>query len=263
MLRAWYCVTYYLSWTLFGVGGVVLCLCCLPLLPWAGRRGLARWLRRIIRGLFGVYMGWFGATGVVRLRWLGFPQKLPGGRIYIANHPCLLDATFLLSRIPDAVCVLKPALLANPAMGAAARAASYEPGDNMIDLAHRLEPQLAAGSSLLVFSEGTRTTPGEVMGKFRPGFALLALRARVPVQVIYLRCREGCAPKGRPWWRFPKTVPFWVDLEYGPEFQPQAYASAGDLAQAVEQTMRAHLEQGSCPTLGACREPAGRLPSLA
>ncbi len=45
--------------------------------------------------------------------------------IIAANHPSLLDAVVLVSRLPNAVCVMKASLLDNILFGAAARIARY------------------------------------------------------------------------------------------------------------------------------------------
>jgi len=58
------------------------------------------------------------------------PEALRGPAVYVANHPGLLDATFILARLPDTICIFKPALIRNPAMGPAAIMAEYASGES-------------------------------------------------------------------------------------------------------------------------------------
>ena len=55
------------------------------------------------------------------------------------------------------------------------------------ELKARVAARVAAGHSLLIFPEGTRTAPGVALNPLRPGFALIAARARVPIRLILVR----------------------------------------------------------------------------
>ena len=83
--------------------------------------------------------------------------------IIAPNHPCLLDAVMVISRLPNVACVLKAELMNNIFLGAGSRLARYirnEPVRRMVQLATR---DFDCGSHLLLFPEGTRTTfvPGQ------------------------------------------------------------------------------------------------------
>ena len=244
MLRRLYLVAcYFFSWVLFALVGTLLNLACVPLLPWAGRRGLARRTRAVVSLLFRVWMRWFERSGVVRIRWVGFgePGAIEPGCVYIANHPCLVDATLLLSRLPDTTCILKPALMRSPAIGACARVACLEPGDNLIDMVHRVSADVARGSSLLVFPEGTRTLPGREPGPFRNGYALVAERAHAPVRIVLIRSSAGLVQRGRAWWKAPALLPGWIEVRLGPRIAAGEHATASALARDAEGRLRAGL----------------------
>ena len=66
---------------------------------------------------------------------------------------------------------------------------------------HPADQVAATGNSLLVFPEGTRTVPGRKLNPLKPGFALIASRARAPVRVIIVRSPPDLVPKGWSWWR--------------------------------------------------------------
>lgn len=77
--------------------------------------------------------------------------------ILAPNHPSLLDAVMIISRLPNVSCVLKAELLNNVFLGAGARLARYISNKtirNMVDMA---EDDFSCNSHLLLFPEGTRT----------------------------------------------------------------------------------------------------------
>jgi 1-acyl-sn-glycerol-3-phosphate acyltransferase len=205
-------VAYYLSWVWFALFGVVLNLVSLPLLLWPRGGGAGAWVRAAIGRLFRLWLAWFHFSRVLRITWRGFEAPLTRGTLYIANHPTLLDATFLLARLPDTICIFKPSLRRSPAIGVAAIAADYVTGESGVDLIRETAERVAAGRSLLIFPEGTRTQPGTTLGALRPGFALIAQRARAPVQLIVIRASPDLVPRGRPWWKPPAVLPARADL---------------------------------------------------
>jgi 1-acyl-sn-glycerol-3-phosphate acyltransferase len=200
---AWLAFAYYFSWVLFGLGGLVLNIACVPLLLAPNRQRFGPLIRRTIRGLFSVWLFWMRASGVVRVTWKGFDQPLPTGTVYVANHPSLIDAPFLLARLPDALCIFKPALLRNPVIAPSAIMSGYVSGDQGVDLIREVAQHITKGQSLLIFPEGTRTAPDEILHALKPGFALIAERAHAPVQLIRVDAGPCLARKGHPWWRLP------------------------------------------------------------
>jgi 1-acyl-sn-glycerol-3-phosphate acyltransferase len=236
--------SYYLSWLLFAAVGLLLNLACLLLLLAPNRPKLEVRTRRAIRWLFDLWLRWFHATGVVEIVWRGFDEAFRPGTVYIANHPTLIDAPVLLARVPDAVCLFKPALVRNPAIGPAAIMAGYPVGEPGVDLVREAAAQLAEGRSLLVFPEGTRTQPGSPLGALRPGFALIAARAKAPVQLVLIRASPDLVPRGRPWWQPPKTLPGRIELSLDRRWEHEPGRSAVALAEAVQTHLRARLEGG-------------------
>jgi len=204
---------YYLCWMWFALFGMSLNLFCLPLLLVHRHSSVCgRAVRGIIRGLFVAWLGWFRTSRCLDVVWKGFDVPLQKGTVYIANHPTLLDATFLLARLPDAICVFKPALARSPAIGPAAIVAGYASSATGIDAIRDLAAQVTAGRSLLIFPEGTRTEQGVMLNPLKPGFALIAERARAPVRLISIRASSDLVPRGRPWWRPPDKLPARAEL---------------------------------------------------
>lgn len=205
MLLRWYFrVAYFISWPVFAAGACLLALACAPLQLLPPTAARERRLRAVIRTLFRAWVWWLRVTGLIRFEWSGMEaEHLPRSAVYIANHPGLLDATFLLARLPDPICFVKPAIMHNPLLGAAARVAGYSTGEGGVDMIRDLAGRLAAGQSVLIFPEGTRTRRGHALNSFKPGFALIAIRAGVPVQPLFIAASRDLLPYGRPWWRPP------------------------------------------------------------
>src|SRR5579859_1101510 len=110
--RSYFVCMYFLSWAVFGTVGLGLNAFCALLLLLPGRDRRAPAVREIIRRLFTSWVGWLHATRLVIVTWHG-PDfaTFPRPAVYVANHPGLIDATILLARLPDAICIFKPALL--------------------------------------------------------------------------------------------------------------------------------------------------------
>jgi 1-acyl-sn-glycerol-3-phosphate acyltransferase len=205
LARVYYLCAYWISWAFFGAGGLALNGVCAVLLLLPGRERRAPLVRETIRRLFGCWVGWLGAAGLVHVTWSGRGDgPLPRRTVYVANHPGLMDATFLLARIPDAICIFKPSLIRNPFLGSAAVLAGYSPGDSGVDLVRTLAQKAASGCSVLIFPEGTRTDHGFVLNPLKPGFAIIARRAAVPVQILAIRSDRELLPRGRSWWSVPR-----------------------------------------------------------
>lgn len=201
--RAWLPLAYYLSWLWFALGGLALNVACAPFLLARDRGRLGPRARSATRWMFDFWVGWMHASGVVDVVFNGFDGPLPGGVVYVANHPTLVDAPFLLARLTDTVCIFKPALLRNPCVGPAALLCGYVSGDAGVDGIRAAAARVSAGQSLLIFPEGTRTEPGSTLNPLRPGFALIAARARAPIRLIHVRTSPLMARKGHPWWKPP------------------------------------------------------------
>ncbi|HEY8611021.1 MAG TPA: lysophospholipid acyltransferase family protein, partial [Roseomonas sp.] len=123
------------------------------------------------------------------------------GLVVAPNHLSMIDVMLIVSCLPDAVCIMKAGLERNPALGGG-RLAGYIPNDAGLPVIRRAAEALRGGANLLVFPEGTRTPDGRT-GPFHPGFALIARRARAPVQPVFIESNTRYLGKGWPIWRRP------------------------------------------------------------
>lgn len=241
LLRIYHYAANLVSWVLFAVVGIALNLVCMPLLVGGrrDRRGAA--VRATIRWLFAAWCKWLHATRLIYVDFEGFtPDALAGPAVYVANHPGLLDATFILSQLPDAICIFKPAIIRNPALGPAAIMAGYACGSNGVDLIRDVAARLGAGRSLLIFPEGTRTAPDVSLNPLKPGFAVIAARAHVPVRLILIRAPRDLVPKGWCWWRAP-SFPSRVTITLFDEVRARADETATELTARVARQFSAAL----------------------
>lgn len=133
-------------------------------------------------------------------------ESLDGPALFVANHTSHLDTPILLRALPAqrrrriAVAAARDYFFSHAAAGALvglgvgafplARAADARP---MIEHCARLREQ---GWSMLFFPEGTRTTTG-VIGPFKHGVGLIALKLGLPVVPVRTHGLFAVLPKGR------------------------------------------------------------------
>ena len=230
-------LAYYFTLLLFGVGGLELSLLSL-LTGWlpASER-TERFFQRLIHRHLAFFHGWAAFVRLIHVRYRGFERLPRGGFVLAANHPALIDITCLLARMPEAACIFKPAIRRNPVLGAAARRAGYLGSDGGHDLVREAARQAATGRPLVVFPEGTRTPPGKALLPFKPGFVLIARRARVPIQLVHITTDSDVLTKGRAWWRLPR-LPARIEITAGPLVATHSAVSATELVAGIEAWFR-------------------------
>ena len=140
------------------------------------------------------------------------------GLIVVANHPSMLDAVMLVSRLPQSACIMKASLLRNPFLGPGARLARYIHNDSTYGMAQCAVRDLQDGGQLVLFPEGTRTTQTP-HNPLQATFAIIAKRAKVPVQVVFIDTVSPYLSKGWPLWRLP-PLPIRFSVRLGPRFAP-------------------------------------------
>jgi len=167
------------------------------------------------------------------VRYRGFESWPQDGRVLVANHRSLIDITCLLARLPEALCIFKRAIRHNPVLGAAARRAGYLGNDGGHDLVRQAADCVAAGHTLIVFPEGTRSPPGRAQLPFKPGFVLIARRARAPIQLVRITTDSDLLTKGCAWWRLP-VFPAHVEVTAGPLIATDTTDSTHELTAGIE-----------------------------
>jgi 1-acyl-sn-glycerol-3-phosphate acyltransferase len=193
-----------------------------PLLPrrWGQPLG-----RAVIMGSFRVYLRFLSLFCACRFELSALDAlRRDAPLVLVANHPSLLDVVIIASHFPNAVCIMKAALMDNLLLGAAARLARYIPNDAPLEMVRRARQELGEGAHLLIFPEGTRTRTVPI-DTCTPGAGLIAGRAKVPVQTLLIDFSSPYLGKAWPLFRRPE-LPLRVAVRVGRRFAPPADAAA-------------------------------------
>ncbi len=242
LLAPWHCIGLGIGILYWAVCGSLLTVTAAILHVILPRSVAEKTGKRILHGLFRIFLRLIGTLGLVKadIRALD-ALRSEKGVILAPNHAALWDAVFIVSRLPRVTCVMKPSILKNPFLGGGARLAGYIAGLPVTHMIRLAEKQLAAGGQLLFFPEGTRTSPdARWINPLGGGCALIARRARVPVQTIFIRTDSRFLQKG---WSVFKRPPFpiRVHIELGPVLIPGENESPQDFTQRVSNIFEQHL----------------------
>ncbi|MHB1174213.1 MAG: lysophospholipid acyltransferase family protein [Sulfuriferula sp.] len=142
--------------------------------------------------------------------------------IIAPNHPCLLDAVMVISRLPNVACVLKADLMNNIFLGAGARLARYIRNEPVRRMVHLATEDFASGSHLLLFPEGTRTITNPV-NPLKGSIGLIAHHAQVPVQTVLIETDSAYLSKGWTLFRKP-PMPIHYRVRLGRRFDPPQHS---------------------------------------
>ena len=198
-----------LAWTPFA-------MIAYPLLSERCGRALGRY---VIMATFRLYLASLGASRRCSFDLTALDVLRDEPSLIIApNHPCLLDAVMVISRLPNVACVLKANLMNNIFLGAGSRLARYirnDPVRRMVKLAMQ---DFDCGSHLLLFPEGTRTISHPV-NPFKGSIGLISHHAQVPVQTILIETDSPYLGKGWPLFRKP-PMPIHYRVRLGRRFDP-------------------------------------------
>jgi 1-acyl-sn-glycerol-3-phosphate acyltransferase len=239
-------VRLYAALLIFGL----LCLLTAAILVIAGffmgREQRRRFARAMISRMLRVQLGISQAAGAMRLdlRELDALRGQPA-MVIAPNHPSMIDAALVLSRLPSLGCVMKAQILASPLFGTSARNAGYithEPVRCMLRLA---EEDLRAGHHLLLFPEGTRTERSP-LNPLQRSVGVIAKRAGARVQAIHIEADTAFLCKGWPLLRVP-TMPMVYRVRLGRCFDPPVDVDA--FTAELEAYFRSELAGARLPLL--------------
>jgi len=159
---------------------------------------------RTMMALGRVWVRWILATFSVRVDVAGLenvPTHAP--IILMSNHQSLADIAAIVSTLPPSVkwrFVAKKDLVRVPIFGQALLASGHiiiDRGDREGAIAslHRAAEQIRAGTSVIVFPEGTRSPDGHLR-LFKSGPFHLAVEAQVPIIPVTVSGSQRITPKG-------------------------------------------------------------------
>jgi 1-acyl-sn-glycerol-3-phosphate acyltransferase len=205
------------SLLVLGAGCLLWTVLALPLsLVLPRRRGM--WVGRWMATLgFRAYLWLLNAIGLARFDITAL-DALRGASplILVVNHPGMLDALMVLSRLPNVTCIFKASLMRNPLWGAGARLAGYIRNDLFLGAANLAVEELHCGSQLLLFPEGTRSDPLP-LGELQIGAAYISYRSGIPIQTLIIEQDSRFLGKGWPWLKRP-DMPMHFRIRLGQRF---------------------------------------------
>lgn len=213
-------VQIYGAFFLFGAGGILFTLISTLLYPIMPRESGARFGQTMTYRLFRLYLWLVTKLGTFKadLSALDALRDEPG-LIIAANHPGLLDAVLVISRLPRVVCIMKAEIWDNIFLGGGARLAGHIRNDTPMDMVRAAAAEVRRGQQLLVFPEGTRTRQKPI-NAFKGGFALIAKRAGAPIQTVFIETDNPCLSKGWPLSKKP-AMPVTFHVRLGKRFEVQ------------------------------------------
>jgi 1-acyl-sn-glycerol-3-phosphate acyltransferase len=228
-----------------------------PLLSVSRGRALGRW---VITLCFRFYLGCLGLSRRCSFDVKALDALRDTPPLIIApNHPGLLDAVMVISRLPNVACVLKSNLMNNVFLGAGARFARYIRNEPVRRMMREAIADFDCGSHLLLFPEGTRTTRDPV-NTLKGSVALIACHAQVPVQTVLIETDSRYLSKGWTLFRKP-PMPMHYRIRLGKRFDPPRQTQ--QFMAELEHYFAHELVQGSAfyPT-HSLPQQADRLPNF-
>lgn len=233
-----------LSFVVFGIGALGLALVAFPVCHLlAGNAGTrqAR-VQRVIHYAYRFFVAFMERLGLFRTEWIGAEKlQCPGPHLVVANHASLIDVVHLVSKLPQADCVVADDKARNPFLGLAAWWAGYITNANGAEVVEACAERLRAGRTVVLFPEGTRS-PRDGMHRFRRGAAHIALRAGVLLEPVAISCVPRLLCKGQPWWDVSES-PGRFTLRVLDPIDPRAAAAPGHSDVWVARRVTEHLRQ--------------------
>jgi 1-acyl-sn-glycerol-3-phosphate acyltransferase len=157
--------------------------------------------------------------------------------LIICNHPCLLDVVVIMAKLPNCQCVVKNELWHNPFLGGVVRSAGFICNnlDQMIFL-EQCKQELARGQNIIIFPEGTRSTPGQEI-KMQRGVGNLALATTADIQALTISCQPLTLTKTDKWYKIPQQK-INLKLTIGKKFLNKDYSGIEARSLKVRALMR-------------------------
>jgi 1-acyl-sn-glycerol-3-phosphate acyltransferase len=219
LLEVYYSLAFYFCVLVFGLSCLVWSLPAGLLYPFLPRR----WGEPL--GQFGIMAGFRWAlfvmrtTGVLRADLSELDRlRQQDGLVIAPNHPTMMDAVLLISRLPRVVCITKATLWDNWFLGGGIRLAAYIRNDAPLPMIRRAGLAVQGGRHLLIFPEGSRTRTAPV-DAFHRSFAVIARATRAPVQTVLIEADSPYLSKGWPLLRRP-PLPLVFRIRLGERFDP-------------------------------------------
>ena len=201
----------------------------------------AQGIRRFMYHITRTYVGGMRVLRLIDLEVSGVDHVPPPGSLIVANHPSLIDALILLGHIKDGVVVAKRSLQVNPFTWGGIRGANYVVNADPQSLIDECRARIAAGETLVLFPECTRTADDGVI-RLRRGAAHIAVRSRCTVLPVTIEFSEPLLTKNSRWWLAPKVRPS-VRVTGHPAIDPAQFLQGDCSVSLAARRLTEHLRE--------------------
>lgn len=167
------------------------------------------------------------------------------GIIIASNHPCLMDALFVSSRLPNLVCIMKASVLNNPILFGGAWLGGFIGSDSAKIFIRKSQKALREGDQLLLFPEGTRTLTSPI-NPLKDGIALIAKRSQAPIQTVFIDANSTFLGKNWPIWKKP-PFPLRYRVTLGARFQVDYHQNHRVFTAELEEYFKEQLSRHPSP----------------
>ena len=226
----------------FLIGGLSLSFLSLIFKPFISRQQ-AQYLGRYgMHYLTWLFFAGLELTRLVKVDFSALDQLRNDESLVIApNHPCLMDAIFVSSRLPNIVCVMKASVLNNPVLYGGAALGGFIRGDHPLQFIQQCKNALQQGDQLLLFPEGTRSRDNSV-NAFKGGLALIAQQTGAIVQTVFIETDNLFLSKGWPILNKP-DFPLIYKIKLGQRFQIEKQQDHRAFTRKLENYFKDGLKQ--------------------
>lgn len=202
-----------------------------------GQRAISHWFR--------IFLGYLRVTGLVKLDLTALDQIKNERRLILApNHPSMLDAVLVISRLPRVTCIMKATLWDNPSLGGGSRLAGYVRNDSQPNMVRSAVASLKTGGQLLLFPEGTRSVEHPV-NEFKGAISLIAKKSGAEVQTIFIESNTAFLGKQWPMLKKP-NFPLHYRVRLGQRFAaPSTQEDCRAFSQRLETYFRQELDNSN------------------
>ena len=195
------------SFTVFGIGALFITITIFPVIHIFSfdRSRANRGCQFIVHLSFRLFIYLMKVMGILSHEIIG-AKKLAdsSGNLIIANHPTLIDVVFLLSLMPQSLCVVKKAAWSNPFLVGILQATGYIQNDEPVRLIADCLQSMEQNHNLLIFPEATRSVPGKDL-VLKRGAASIIVQGEITFVPIIISCKPSALSKSQKWWQIPET----------------------------------------------------------
>lgn len=242
-MHAWRVLATGFCFLVFGLGGLLLGLVLFPLLRLVVHKpqGRSRTARRVIQGLFKCFVGLMRGLGVLTYEVKGRTCLRQRGLLIVANHPSLIDVVFLMSIVDNADCIVKAGLARNIFTWGPVTAADFVFNDSGAGLVQDCIDSMKAGSNLIIFPEGTRTSSSGAQPLQR-GAANVSVRSGCDITPVRISVSPATLGRGQRWYQVPQRRPHFI-LEFEPDIAVADFIQTPGSEALAARRLTEHLTQ--------------------